>query len=285
MRRKYRLSLERAIALLIAIIILLLVGSIDMPINIFYPMAALCLVGSIVGLFLPSILTTWLIIFSFIIGVFMVIIGYILIPIWERTIVVIALPLMLGLSSLIKIRAGSIASAKLSKDQIIKYSNERDVTTNLWNTQEAEDFYNKCIDFLKQTKIPAAEFSATLIYWSHSEQYHQIDADETATVLKKIGQQLRNTRVPSERVFYLEEGYFLVLGSINSKIVLNKLNERSMETMEKTAFHTDESETKIQFQCSDLIITNENVDKYKDFKQLTKKLVREHEMEIIREYQ
>lgn len=285
MRRKYRLSLERAIALLIAVAILLLVWSINMPINIFYPMAALCLVGSIVGLFLPTIITTWLIIFAFIISVFMVILGYILVPIWERTIIVLTLPLMLGLSSLIKIRAGSIANTKLSRNQIIKYSHERDINTNLWNKAEAKDFYQKCIDFLKQTKIPAAEFSATLIYWSHSEQYHQIDADETDAVLKSIGQQLRKTRVPSERVFYMEEGYFLVLGSINSKIVLNKLNEHSMKTMEKTSFHTDESENKIQFQCSDLIITNDNVDKYKDFKQLIKKLVREHEMKIIREYQ
>lgn len=285
MRRKYRLSLEQTIALLIAVIVLLLLWSINMPINIFYPMAALCLVGSIVGLFLPTIITTWLIIFSFIISVFMVILGYVLVPIWERTIIVLTLPLVLGLSSWIKFHTINAASTKLSKDQIIKYSNERDINTNLWNKEEAKIFYQKCVDFLKQTKIPAAEFSATLIYWSHSEQYHQIDADETATVLKKIGQQLRNTRVPSERVFYLEEGYFLVLGSINSKIVLNKLNERSMETMQKTVFYTDESENKIQFQCSDLIITNDNVDKYKDFKQLTKKLVREHEMEIIREYQ
>lgn len=285
MRRKFRLSLERVILLLFFVIILFLILSNSMPIKLFYPIAILSFFGIIAGLFLPTIISTWLVIMSFFIGTFLVILGYILIPIWERIILILTLPTILALSSLIKNRAELATNAKLDASEIFNYIGEHDLTTNLWGIDEAKNFYNRYINFLRTANTSTAFFSATMIYWSHSEQYHQVNSDETDMVLKELAKLLKNSRLPSERIFYLNEGYFLVLGPVHSQEILDKLNSHSLSVMSKVNFHTDKDQVAIQFQLTDLIITKDNIEKYENFDSITKKLMREQEIKIIREYQ
>lgn len=285
MRRNFRLSLERAILLLIIVIILLLVWSNMMPIKLFYPIVALSFMGVVAGLFLPTIASTWLVVISFLVGSCLVILGYMLIPIWERTILVLVLPVILALSSLIKKGTELVTNAKLDANEIINYIGERDLTTNLWGMDEAKKFYSRYIKFLKKENISAANFSATLVYWSHSEQYHQVDSDETDVVLKELAKLLKNSRLPSERIFYLNEGYFLVLGPVHNQNTLDELNNQSLTEMSKVNFNTDNVKIALQFQLTDLIITKNNLEKYEKFDSMTKKLMREQEMKLVREYQ
>lgn len=285
MRRKFRLSLEWTILLLFITIILLLIWSNVMPIKIFYPITALSFVGIIAGLFLPTIASTWLIILSFFIGACLAILGYMLIPIWERTILVLVLPVILAFSALIKRRAEIITNVKLDSNKVLDYVGEHDSTTNLLKTDEAENFYSQYINFLKKAKISAAYFSTTLISWSHSREYYQVDNDEADAVLNKLAKLLKNSRLPSERIFYLSNGYFLVLGPVHAEKILNELNRQSLAAMNNVIFHTDKDEVKIQFQLTDLIITNDNLKKYESFDSVTKKLMREQEMKLVREYQ
>lgn len=285
MRREYRLSIERAILLLSVVVIGLLVWSNNMPIKLFYPVAILSISGIVSGLFLPTIISTWLVILSFLIGSFLVVIGYVLIPTWERFIIVLTLPLILALSALIKKRAESAVSAELDENSILKYIREKDLTTNLLNFNEAKYFYNKCINFLEKKKLFSAQFSITLFYWNYSEQYHQLDSDETNVVLKKIAQKFKESRIPSERVFYINEGYFLIISPINSEKILNELNYQCLNEMTEVVFHTDQSKNEIQMQYSDLVITNDNMGEYNQLNLVLKKLIREQEVKITREYQ
>lgn len=285
MKRKFKLSLEGVILLLFVIIVMLLAWSNTMPIKLFYPVAALSFIGVIAGLFLPMIASTWLVILSFFVGTCLVILGYMLIPVWERTVLVFVLPTILTLSSLVKKKARIATNVKLCANEIFDYIGERDLTTNLWGSDEAENFYNRCIRFLRKTGMPPAYFSATLIYWSHSEQYHQVDSAETDIVLKELARFLKDSRLPSERIFYLNEGYFLVLGPVHVQKVLDELNSQSLAAMNQTNFHTDEDQVTIQFQLTDLIITKDNLEKYESFNLITKKLMREQEIKLVREYQ
>lgn len=287
MRKKFRLSLERVILLLFIMIVLLLAWSNSMPIKLFYPVAVLSFIGVVAGLFLPTIASTWLVILSFFVGIFLVILGYMLIPVWERAVLVLVLPTVLALSSLVKKKAGITANVKLGANEIFDYIGERDLTTNLWGIDEAENFYNRCIRFLRKADMSTstAWFSATLIYWSHSEQYYHIDSDETDVVLKTLAKLLKNSRLPSERIFYLNEGYFLILGPVHNQKVLDELNNQSLNEMSKVNFRTDEDRVGIQFQLTDLIITKDNFKRYERLGLIIKKLTREQEMKLVREYQ
>lgn len=285
MRKKFKLSLERVILLLFIMIVLLLAWSNSMPIKLFYPVAVLSFIGVVAGLFLPTIASTWLVVLSFFVGIFLVILGYMLIPVWERAVLVGVLPTTLALSSLVKKKAGITANVKLGANEIFDYIGERDLITNLWGIDEAENFYNRCIRFLRKTDMSTAWFSATLIYWSHSEQYYHIDSDETDVVLKTLAKLLKNSRLPSERIFYLNEGYFLILGPVHSQKVLDELNNQSLTKMSKVNFRTDEDRVSIQFQLTDVIITEDNFKRYESFDLIIKKLTREQEMKLVREYQ
>lgn len=285
MIRKNRLSLEKSILLWSFVVIILMVWGNNMPINLFYPISILCLIGTLIGLFLPTIFTTWLIIISLILGSFEVVLGYVLIPIWERILIVSVFPIILTISSLIKKRAEYSVNVDLDEKSILNYTNKYDLITNLLDKKEAKNSYDKYINFLKKTKMLSAEFGVTLIYWAHNEQYFQVDPDEGDNILRKISQKLKEIRMPSEQLFYLEKGYFLIISPVNSKIVLNKLNHYTEEEIKKISFHNDKYDSLIQIQISNLIVTNDNIDKYNSFNIMIKKLVREHEMKIIREYQ
>lgn len=123
-----------------------------------------------------------------------------------------------------------------------------------------------------------------MFYWNYSEQYHQLDSDET-NVVKKIDQKFKESRIPSERVFYINEGYFLIISPINSEKILNELNYQCLNEITEVVFHTDQSKNKIQMQYSDLVITNDNMGECNQLNLVLKKLIREQEVKIAREYQ
>lgn len=281
----YRMSLEHAVLLLVTVLLLLIVACQYMPINITIPVVILSFVGILAGLFLPTIIATWVMILATVIGFFLVILGYVLIPVYERTVLVLTAPSMLAFASLIKRRAHGVANVKLSERTIMRYLRRHDIITDLPNNKEANSYYTRNIRLLENYQLKTAEFSTTLIYWAHNEQYEQLDPDEANEVLRDIARHLQKLRLPSEHLYYLKEGYYLVISPVARADLLKELNHHTVSELEKLTFITDEAESQLQFQCASLIITRENVSKWHSYGVMLKRLFRIQETDIIREYQ
>lgn len=282
--KRHRFSLEDSVILLLIAFIILMILCQYVPINITMPIIILSGIGIFAGLMLPTIISTWLIIFSVVIGAFLVILGYVLIPVYERTMVVLTLPIMIGLASFVKRRTHQIDNLQLSEDNIVDYVTSHNIVTDLPNSIEAVRYYERNIRALEKLPSKVSQFSVILFYWAHNDQYEQLDPNEWSNVMRYISNHLNHLRLPSEHIYDIESGSFLVISPIDQIELLHQLNENTIEELETISFITDLTESFIQIQCGEVIVTHDNVEQYHTYDEVLRKLERCLETDVIREY-
>ncbi|WP_281165611.1 hypothetical protein [Liquorilactobacillus sicerae] len=285
MKKFQYLSIEVLISIMILLTIVLFVFSQKTLVNDFLPMACLMMLGVVGGFILPNVLLTWCIFFSIVIGASLMMIGIIYLPIIERIILIFVFPIYGFLTLNLKYLIGVRFSALSDKNNVINYIEHVSSVTKLKNRENAANNYRHYWQAFDRIKSNQLAFSITCINWAHSEQFQQINSQAYITTLKQIADSLKRIRIPSENIYYLDDGNFLIISPIFDKMTHDKLNQLTKNHLSEIQFNDANIKHQLQYKFAFEYINNKNKQKFANFDKIERNLKRQLEADIIKEYQ
>jgi hypothetical protein len=240
----------------------------------------LIIAGLAAGALLPGILATWITILLTVIGGGILLFGEVPISLPLKLILLVIFPISAGLMSLVRYTLMRLGWISFDKRDIEKYSKHYDQTTKLQIRYNAEKMYRKIVHFIKDDYDQTLWFTITAVHWAHSTQYKQFHAANYEQTLREIAKVLKDNRLPSESLYYLDHGTFLIIS--------HQLSEQTVEQRnEFTKTHLDElrcMDSTPQFKWGSLRIDRSNVDGLLTLKDVIRHLQRDMETDLVVEY-
>ncbi|KRM89480.1 hypothetical protein [Liquorilactobacillus vini] len=285
MKKIHYLNIEILISTMMLLTIALFAFSQKTLINDFLPMACLMMLGVVGGFILPNILLTWCILFSIVIGASTMMIGIIYLPIIERIILIFVFPVYGLLTLNLKYLIGVRFSALSDRNNVINYIEHVSSVTKLKNRENAVNNYRHYWQAFERIKSNQLAFSITCINWAHSEQYRQINSQAYINTLKQIADCLKKIRMPSENIYYLDDGNFLIISPIFDKLTCDKLTQLTKKQLAEIQFNDANIKHTLQYKFAFEYISNKNKQQFANFDKVERNLKRQLEADIIKEYQ
>ncbi|MGT2751365.1 hypothetical protein ACVRXF_10870 [Streptococcus orisasini] len=214
--------------------------------------------------FLTDLLVTWTELFSLIIGSFILIVGISYIPLEDRFILIVALPIIL-------IIANQLEGLILEKKGAIAVQ-----------TSKAKSYYEYYAR--KAQHSDDVTIQTMLVSWAHAEQFKQTQPTEYYASIKRINRAIFRSKQDSDRVFYLRNGLFLIVQTSSDPNWHSELEEEIEFNLSNIRFNHENSTHEIQFQYGYQMVDHENWERYAYYEDIIKRLERLLETHIIVEY-
>lgn len=248
--------------------------------NITVAMAALILLAVASGLFIPSVLLSWMVVLILAAGIFTLTIGYPLISNFTRIVVIASYPILSFVTILGRHFIGDLGWIATNRANIEAYVEHYDPAVNFQTLHTASNTFSKSAEFIQKQNKLEVWIDATAVQWSHHEQYKQFHASEYAEILSAIQTILKQDRLPGESIYYVDNATFLIISHTVSETNLMQLNNNvndQLATIMVDGF-------KPQFKTATMHINEKNIDKYSSLDLAMNKLYRQMETDIIVEY-
>ncbi|KGO31983.1 hypothetical protein ACKP2L_07120 [Oenococcus alcoholitolerans] len=280
-----KISLESSILFIIFMAIAVLVWS-----NSFLPqyletIALLIAISILLGMFLPTILISWVVIIIVSTGIVILTAGSVFLTVPERIFLIAIFPFFAFLTQLVHenilLRRESLRVMK----HIKSFSNHVDTVTNFRRSRLAKKFYGNCIRFLRNNPNIKIVYRVALINLAHQEQFFQLNNREYFRIIASAANVLKKIRMPSEHIFYLDDRSFLLIFPATTFKDYDQINAKTEQELNKIRFRSVNSVYEVQFMLETITVNAKNVDKYTDLKQVLHRLHRKLETHIIKEYQ
>ncbi|MBS0937979.1 hypothetical protein [Lactiplantibacillus plantarum] len=239
----------------------------------------LFLLAIIVGMLIPGIVISWLIIGLTTVGAGILLFGYLVIPVNDKVILLLAFPIEAFLVNLVSNWLLMWRSLGPDIASIHRYREHYNLDTKLLTKHNAEKVYSKEITAIKSYPTYNLFMNITEIHWQNWQQYRQFHSDNQRKVLHDIAREIKRTRLPSELIYYLGDARFLIISyrvDENTQKIINNTTQTSLKQTFKTPA--------IQFKYAMQQINYDNYDHFAYFADVYKHLDRVMETDIITEY-
>lgn len=240
----------------------------------------LVVAGLAAGALLPGTVTTWIIILLTVVGAAILLFGTVPISIFQKLILLVAFPASAGIMSIVRYALIRFGWVTFSRRAVERYTQHYNRTTKLQTGYNAAKMYRKIVHFVQDDYDPTLWYTVTAVHWAHGSQYRQFHAANYDATLSEIAGVLKEDRLPSESLYYLGHGTFLIISHQLPDETYEKRNEF-------TKSHLDQlrsTGTTVQFKWGSLKIDRSNVTDYLTLKDAVRRLQRDMETDLVVEY-
>lgn len=240
----------------------------------------LVITGFVAGSVLPGILTTWITIMLTVIGGGILMFGNVPVALPLKLVLLMIFPASAGLMSIIRHALVQFGWISFDRHDVEKYAKHYDQATKLQTRYNAEKMYRKIVHFIQDDDDQDLWSTITAVHWAHSTQYKQFHAGNYEKTLRDIAAVLKVDRLPSESLYYLDHGTFVIISHQLSKQTYRKRNEL-------TKAHLSElrcMESTPQFKWGSLDIDSSNIHNFPALRDVLKHLQRDMETDLVVEY-
>lgn len=236
-------------------------------------MLILVLLGTAAGTLIPNILLTWLIIGLSTIGIAILMMGCVLMTIPIKIGLLLAFPVCASLSTLSRSILSGWGWIDRNRSEINSYVEHYDQITKLQTKYNAQKIY-------KKAQCDSQWFNITAIYWSHNRQIRQFHEREYNEMLREIAKVLKDDRLPSEALYYIGHGTFLIISFNLTKQTYDHRNALTRQSLQKLKI----CQATPQFKWGTKYINKDNAAKFPELKDIIRHLNRDMETDLIVEY-
>lgn len=266
--------------LMCALITLLMWWAGQYSLTVSTAMMVLILLGAFTGTLIPSILTTWLIIGLTTIGSAILLLGYVVMTTPLKLGLLFAFPACASLSALSRYILSGWGWIDRNRSDINNYAAHYDQITKLQTKYNAEKLYKKSRYFVITDQHDDQWLNMTAIHWSHNQQLQQFHRHEYNMTLRTIAKVLKQYRLPSESLYYLDHGTFLIVSFNLAKDTYDYRNQLTEQGLDQIRV----GNTKQQFKWGTKLITAENAATYSELSEVMRHIERDMETDLIVEY-
>lgn len=243
-------------------------------------MMTLILLGTAAGTLIPSILITWLIIGLTTIGSTILLMGYIVMTTPLKLGLLLAFPVCASLSVLSRYILSGWGWIDRNRADINGYAAHYDQVTKLQIRYNAAKIYEKARYFVQTDQHDDQWLDVTAIHWSHSRQIQQFHKREYHETLQAIAKILKQDRLPSEALYYLEHGTFLIVSFNLTTQTYEYRNRLTRQHLVQLRI----GQATPQYKWGAERITTENAASYPELTDVMRHIDRDMETDLIVEY-
>lgn len=243
-------------------------------------MAILIILAAISGLILPGILLTWIIILCLAADTSILMLGYVVMSNPQKMLLLFSYPILASLFILSRSFTNNLRLMSRNRTEIESYLSHYNPIVKLQTTYNADKLYKKEAKFIANEKAAHLEIHIAAIHWVHNNQLKQFHQHGYEEALREIAKVLKENRFPSEQLYYLSNGTFLIISYALVKETYDYKNNQTKELLENLRFENLEP----QYKWGILKVDQTNVEKYPTLETVLSKLQREMETDLVVEY-
>lgn len=264
-------------ALLLALIFPVIVLRIadDFSSNVVNGISMIFILAIVVGLFSARYTVSWLIIILTTIAVGFLLLGYVVMPIDEKILLIIIFPIEASLLGIVRHHILHCSIAKKRENDIQRHISHYNLNVKLQTYYNANKFYKRELHQIEAYTDLDLWVNVELISWDGHQQIEEYHAE----VLRSISMILKKTRLKSEFIYYVGDGMFMIISPQINLQTYKKINEKTRENLRRMDIDIP-LESKMASEKIDI----NNCKKFSDLNKIKKHLQRGLETDIIVEY-
>ena len=243
-------------------------------------MLILVLLGTAAGTLIPNILLTWLIIGLSTIGIAILMMGYVVMTIPIKIGLLLAFPVCASLSTLSRSILSGWRWIDRNRAEVNSYAEHYDQITKLQTKYNAQKIYKKAQRFVMEDQDDSRWLNTTAIHWSHNRQIRQFHKRAYNEMLREIAKVLKTDRLPSESLYYIGCGTFLIISFNLTKQTYDHRNALTRQDLQQLKI----GQATPQFKWGTKYINKDNAAKFPELKEIIRHIDRDMETDLIVEY-
>ncbi|MFR0595915.1 hypothetical protein ACLUWZ_01910 [Limosilactobacillus mucosae] len=280
LRRHSILFFQLAILLVIIASLVLIVWSSLYQTNMMIAIAIMIVLGVLVGMMVPSILISWLIIALTTLGSAILLLGYVVVAAPIKLALLFTFPVIASVTLVAREMITGWGWLDKNRSEIQSYAAHYDPVTKLLTRYNAVKLYEKCMVYIHDREEVNLWTNITAIHWIHSTQFQQFHEQEYNQMLQEIARVLKVDRLPSEMLYYLGNATFMIISHELSDKVLKQLNDQTKNLLGAIEINGAPA----QYKWGTQKIDRKNVEHFMNFEKIDRHLQREMETDIVTEY-
>lgn len=280
LRRHSVLFFKLSILLVIIASLVLIVWSSLYHTNMMIAVAIMIVLGVLVGMMVPSILISWLIIALTTLGSAILLLGYVVVAAPIKMTLLFTFPVIASVTLVAREMITGWGWLDKNRSGIQSYVAHYDPVTKLLTRYNAVKLYEKCMVYIHDRDEVNLCISVTAIQWTHSTQFKQFHEQEYNQMLQKIARVLKVDRLPSEMLYCLGNATFMIISFGLSDKVLKHLNDQTKNLLGAIEIN----DAPAQYKWGTQKIDRKNVERFMTFEKINRHLQREMETDIVTEY-
>lgn len=280
LRRHSILFFQLAILLVIIASLVLIVWSSLYQTNMMIAIAIMIVLGVLVGMMVPSILISWLIIALTTLGSAILLLGYVVVAAPIKLALLFTFPVIASVTLVAREMITGWGWLDKNRSEIQSYAAHYDPVTKLLTRYNAVKLYEKCMVYIHDRDEVNLWTNITAIHWTHSTQFQQFHEQEYNQMLQEIARVLKVDRLPSEMLYYLGNATFMIISHELSDKVLKQLNDQTKNLLGAIEINGAPA----QYKWGTQKIDRKNVEHFMNFEKIDRHLQREMETDIVTEY-
>lgn len=280
LRRHSILFFQLAILLVIIASLVLIVWSSLYQTNMMIAIAIMIVLGVLVGMMVPSILISWLIIALTTLGSAILLLGYVVVAAPIKLALLFTFPVIASVTLVAREMITGWGWLDKNRSEIQSYAAHYDPITKLLTRYNAVKLYEKCMVYIHDRDEVNLWTNVTAIHWTHSTQFQQFHEQEYNQMLQEIARVLKVDRLPSEMLYYLGNATFMIISHELSDKVLKQLNDQTKNLLGAIEINGAPA----QYKWGTQKIDRKNVERFMNFEKIDRHLQREMETDIVTEY-
>ena len=243
-------------------------------------MLILVLLGTAAGTLISNILLTWLIIGLSTIGIAILMMGYVVMTIPIKIGLLLAFPVCASLSTLSRSILSGWRWIDRNRAEVNSYAEHYDQITKLQIKYNAQKIYKKAQRFVMEDQDDSRWLNTTAIHWSHNRQIRQFHKRAYNEMLREIAKVLKTDRLPSESLYYIGCGTFLIISFNLTKQTYDHRNALTRQDLQQLKI----GQATPQFKWGTKYINKDNAARFPELKEIIRHIDRDMETDLIVEY-
>lgn len=242
------------------------------------PLAIIIIMATISSFFIDNIVLLWLVIILFFGGLTLLLNFGSTFNNDVKIILIILFPIVASISSFMERQILSRVAIINNRKLILSKAAKKSLVTKMGTEVSFRKYYEKIIKHFSDREPLVI---ITLISLPYYEQRMRNDRSQLIVKLSEIATLLKNERLPSERIFYIGNGEFIIVSLRVNEVEVNQLNIDSRQKLKKIYFLTKNKNHELRYQFATLKLDQQNPIPETD---LLRKLHRQQETDLIDEY-
>lgn len=243
-------------------------------------MMTMIILGLTMGSLVPNIVLTWLAIGLTTIGSAILLLGYVVMDNSIKIMLLFAFPITASLAYFSRYIIGEWGWIDRNRAEIESYATHYNQIVKLQTAYNANKIYEKELQFIIKEQIADLWIDVTAIHWVHNQQVRQFHRDDYNYALQQIAKVLKRRRLPSEALYYLEDGTFLILSYHLPDITFAYQNQSTRAGFDELQINN----SKPQFKWGHLKVDDINATSFKNLESVMRHIERDMETDLVVEY-
>ena len=144
----------------------------------------------------------------------------------------------------------------------------------------AQRIYKKAQRFVMEDQDDSRWLNTTAIHWSHNRQIRQFHKRAYNEMLREIAKVLKTDRLPSESLYYIGCGTFLIISFNLTKQTYDHRNALTRQDLQQLKI----GQATPQFKWGTKYINKDNAARFPELKEIIRHIDRDMETDLIVEY-